>query len=271
MNTPSITSSPVNLRKIVVIGGTGLIGKPIVEKLRSLGHEVVAASPSKGINSVTGEGLAAALAGAHTVIDVANSPSFEDQAVLDFFERSTRNLLAASASAGVRHYVALSVVGTERMLQSGYFRAKLAQESLIKASPLPYTIVRATQFFEFAGGIAYVATEGQTVRLPAALMQPIAAADVSAAVADVALTAPLNGMIEIAGPDLIPQDAFVRSFLQTIGDARTVVTDSAARYFGNIPVNDQTLTPGVNPLLGSIRYADWLAKQASAKAVSVRA
>lgn len=271
MNTPSTPASPVNFQKIVVIGGSGLIGKPVVEKLRGLGHEVVAASPSQGINSVTGEGLATALAGAHTVIDVANSPSFEDQAVLEFFERSTRNLLAASAAAGVRHYVALSVVGTERMLQSGYFRAKLAQESLIKASPLSYTLVRATQFFEFAGGIAHVATEGQTVRLPAALMQPIAAADVSAAVADAALAAPLNDMVEIAGPELIPQDAFVRSFLQTTGDARTVVTDPAARYFGNIPVNDRTLTPGANPRLGATRYADWLAKQAPAQSVSSQA
>ncbi|MEZ0216722.1 MAG: SDR family oxidoreductase [Rariglobus sp.] len=268
MNTQSVSSSSANLQKIVVIGGTGLIGKPIVEKLRSLGHEVVAASPSQGINSVTGEGLATALAGAHTVIDVANSPSFEDQAVLDFFERSTRNLLAASAAAGVRHYVALSVVGTERMLQSGYFLAKLAQESLIKASPLPYTILRATQFFEFAGGIAHVATERQTVRLPSALMQPIAAADVSAAVADAVLAAPLNGMVEVAGPDLLPQDVFVRSFLQTTGDARTVITDPAAFYFGNIPVNDQTLTPGANPRLGATRYTDWLAKQAAVRAVS---
>jgi len=268
MNTQSTTTSPGHHRKIVVIGGTGLIGKPLVEKLRGLGHTVVAASPSRGINAVTGEGLAAALSGAHTVIDVANSPSFEDQAVLDFFERSTRNLLAASAAAGIRHYVALSVVGTERMLQGGYFRAKLAQESLIQASSLPYTLVRATQFFEFAGGIAYVATEGQTIRLPSALMQPIAAADVSAAVGGAALAAPLNGMVEVAGPDLIPQDAFVRDFLAATGDARTVVTDPAARYFGNIPVNDQTLTPGAAPLLGNTRYADWLAKQAAVPAVS---
>ncbi|HEY9247816.1 MAG TPA: NAD(P)H-binding protein [Rariglobus sp.] len=268
MNTQSSSASSANRQKIVVIGGTGLIGKPLVTRLRDLGHTVVAASPSQGVNTVTGEGLAAALAGAHTVIDVANSPSFEDAAVLDFFERSTRNLLAAGATAGVSHYVALSVVGTERMLQSGYFRAKLAQESLIHASPLPHSIVRATQFFEFAGGIAHVATEGKTVRLPSALMQPIAAADVSAAVADVALAAPLNGMIEIAGPDLIPQDAFVRSFLAATGDARTVVTDPSARYFGNIPVNDQTLTPGANPLLGATHYTDWLAKQVPARAVS---
>lgn len=268
MNTQSSSASSANRQKIVVIGGTGLIGKPLVTRLRDLGHTVVAASPSQGVNTVTGEGLAAALAGAHTVFDVSNSPSFEDAAVLDFFERSTRNLLAAGATAGVSHYVALSVVGTHRMLQSGYFRAKLAQESLIQASPLPYSIVRATQFFEFAGGIAHVATEGQTVRLPSALMQPIAAADVSAIMADIALAAPLNGMIEAAGPDLIPQDAFVRSFLEATGDARTVVTDPSARYFGNIPVNDQTLTPGTNPLLGATHYTDWLAKQVPARAVS---
>jgi len=265
MNTTTVSNSSGIRQKIVVIGGTGLIGRGVVEHLRRLGHDVVAASPSKGINAVTGEGLAAALAGATTVIDVANSPSFEDEAVLTFFEQSTRNLLAASAVAGVRHYVALSVVGTERMTQNGYFRAKLSQESLIKASPLPYTIVRATQFFEFAGGIAYVATQGTTVRVPAALMQPIAAADVSTAVADVALATPLNGMVELAGPESIPQDAFVRRFLETTGDARTVVTDPAAGYFGNITVDDQTMRPGVNPLLGAIRYESWLAASAAKK------
>jgi len=263
MNTNTIPSAPPrNRRKIVVIGGTGLIGKPVVEQLRRLGHEVVAASPSLGINAVTGEGLSAALAGAHTVIDVANSPSFEDQAVLDFFERSTRNLLAAGTAAGVRHHVALSVVGTERMTASGYFRAKLAQESLIQASPLPYTILRATQFFEFAGGIAHVATEGRTVRLPPALMQPIAAADVSAAVADVALASPRNGRVEVAGSESIPQDVFVRRFLETTGDTRTVVTDPAAPYFGNIPVDDQTMRPGAHPRLGETRYESWLAAYA---------
>lgn len=271
MNTTSTLPSPGNRRKIVVIGGTGLIGKPLVEKLRNLGHTVVAASPSQGINAVTGEGLSAALAGAHTVIDVSNSPSFEDAAVLAFFEQSTRNLLAAGSAAGVSHYVALSVVGTERMLQGGYFRAKLAQESLIQASSLPYSIVRATQFFEFAGGIAHVATEGQTVRLPSALMQPIAAADVSAAVADVAVAAPLKGMVEVAGPEPIPQDAFVRAFLNATGDTRTVVTDPTARYFGNIPVDDHTLTPGANPLLGPIRFADWLANHAANREVSASA
>jgi uncharacterized protein YbjT (DUF2867 family) len=245
--------------KFVVIGGTGLIGKPVVARLRDLGHTVVVGSPSQGINTVTGEGLAAAFAGAHTVIDVSNSPSFEDAAVLDFFTRSTRNLLAAARTAGVRHLVALSVVGTERMTASGYFRAKLAQESQIKDSSLPYTILRATQFFEFAGGIAYVATTGSNVCLAPALMQPIAAADVSAAVVGVALGAPRNGTVEVAGPESIPQDAFVRRFLETTRDTRTVITDPAAGYFGNIPVNDQTLRPGANPLLGATHYETWLA------------
>jgi uncharacterized protein YbjT (DUF2867 family) len=186
--------------KVVVIGGSGLIGKKVVRNLRQHGHEVLAASPSSGVNTVTGEGLAQALAGAQVVVDVANAPSWEDNAVLAFFETSGHNLLAAEAAAGVGHHVALSVVGTDRLLASGYFRAKLAQEKLIKASPLPYTIVRATQFFEFVGGIAQLATEGQTVRLPPVLMQPIAADDVAAVMADVALAEPLNGTVELAGP-----------------------------------------------------------------------
>ena len=189
--------------KIVVIGGSGLIGKKLVNNLRQHGHEVVAASPSSGVNTVTGEGLAEALAGAQVVVDVANSPSCEDKAVLEFFETSGRNLLAAEAAAGVGHHVALSVVGTDRLLASGYFRAKMAQENLIKASPIPYTIVRATQFFEFVGGIAQSATDGQTVRLPPALMQPIVSDDVAAALADVAVEEPLNGTVELAGPEPI--------------------------------------------------------------------
>ncbi|MET0263597.1 MAG: SDR family oxidoreductase [Rariglobus sp.] len=266
MNHHTASASHNSRQKIVVIGGTGLIGKPLVERLRALGHEVVAASPSKGINAVTGEGLADALAGAHTVIDVANSPSFENQAVLEFFQRSSSNLVAAEIAAGVRHHVALSVVGTDRVPDSGYFLAKLAQETLIKASPIPFTIVRATQFFEFAPGIAYGATQGQTVRLPAVLMQPIAAADVSAAVAETALAAPLNGVVELAGPEPIPQDAFVRRFLAATGDTRTVVTDPTAGYFG-AAINDQSLTPtaGLTPLLGATRYTDWL----NARAVAV--
>jgi uncharacterized protein YbjT (DUF2867 family) len=196
--------------KIVVIGGSGLIGSKVVKNLLQRGHEVVAASPSTGVNTITGEGLAKALAGAQVVVDVANAPSWEDQAILEFFEKSERNLLAAEAAAAVGHHVALSVVGTERLLASGYFRAKLAQENLIKASPIPYTIVRATQFFEFVGSIAQFATEGATVRLPSALMQPIVSDDVAAALADVAIAEPLNDTVELAGPEPIRMDELVR-------------------------------------------------------------
>lgn len=247
--------------KIVVVGGTGLIGKKVVSNLLQRGHEVVAAAPSSGVNTITGEGLAEALAGAQVVVDVANAPLWEDKAVLEFFETSGRNLLAAEAAAGVGHHVALSVVGTERLLTSGYFRAKLAQESLIKASPIPYTIIRATQFFEFVGGIAQAATEGQTVRVPAALMQPIVSDDVAAAVADIALAQPRNGMVELAGPEPIRQDELVRQFLSATGDPRTVVTDASALYFG-IALNDQSLTPGDKPILGPTRFADWLSRSA---------
>lgn len=245
--------------KIVVIGGSGLIGKKVVANLRQHGHEVVAASPSSGVNTVTGEGLAQALAGAQVVVDVANAPSWEDAAVLAFFETSGRNLLSAEAAAGVGHHVALSVVGTERLLASGYFRAKLAQEELIKSSPIPYTIVRATQFFEFVGGIAQAATEGQAVRLPPALMQPIGSDDVAAVMADVAVAAPLNGTVDLAGPESIRQDELVRQFFKATGDTRTVITDPQALYFG-IAVDDRSLTPGDHPRLGHTRFADWLAK-----------
>src|SRR3954452_12189650 len=246
--------------RIVVIGGTGLIGKKVVMNLRQHGHEVLAASPSSGVNAVTGEGLAQALAGAQVVIDVANAPSWEDNAVLAFFETSGRNLLAAEAAAGVGHHVALSVVGTDRLLASGYFRAKLAQENLIKASPIPYTIVRATQFFEFVGGIAQSATEGQTVRLPPVLMQPIASDDVAAGMADAALAEPLNGTVDLAGPEPIRQDDLVRQFLNATGDARKVVADAKALYYG-IEVNDQSLMPGDKPRLGPTRFADWFKHQ----------
>lgn len=245
--------------KIVVIGGSGLIGKKVVTNLRERGHEVVAASPSLGVNTVTGEGLAQALAGAQVVVDVANAPSWEDKAVLTFFETSGRNLLAAEAAAGIGHHVALSVVGTDRLLASGYFRAKLAQEKLIKMSPIPYTIVRATQFFEFVGGIAQFSTEGQTVRLPPVLMQPIAADDVAVAMADAALAEPLNGTVDLAGPEPIRQDDLVRQFLKATGDARKVVTDPKALYYG-VAVDDRSLMPGNNPRLGSTRFADWLAR-----------
>ena len=247
--------------KIVVIGGSGLIGKKVVTNLHQHGREVVAASPSSGVNTVTGEGLAQALAGAQMVVDVANAPSWDDNAVLAFFETSGRNLLAAEAAAGVGHHVALSVVGTDRLLASGYFRAKMAQEKLIKASPIPYTIVRATQFFEFVGGIAKSATEEHTVRLPPVLMQPVAADDVAAVVAGVALTEPLNGTFELSGPERIRQDDFVRQFLTATGDARTVITDPKALYSGST-VNDQSLTPGENPRLGTTRFSDWLSRNA---------
>jgi uncharacterized protein YbjT (DUF2867 family) len=247
--------------KIIVIGGSGLIGKKVVKNLRQQGHEVVAASPSSGVNTVTGEGLAQALAGAQVVVDVANAPSWEDKAVLEFFETSGRNLLAAEAAAGVGHHVALSVVGTDRLLASGYFRAKMAQENLIKTSSIPYTIVRATQFFEFVGSIAQLATEGQTVRLPPVLMQPIVSDDVAAVVAEVAVKEPLNSTIELAGPEPIRQDDLVRQFLKATGDTRTVITDSNALYYG-IAVNDQSLTPGDNPRLGPTRFADWLTRTA---------
>ena len=247
--------------KITVIGGSGIIGKKVVRNLRQQGHEVVAASPSSGVNTVTGEGLAQALAGAQVVVDVANAPSWEEKAVLAFFETSGRNLLAAEAAAGVSHHVALSVVGTDRLLAGAYFRAKMAQENLIKASPIPYTIVRATQFFEFVGGIAQAATEGQTVRLPPVLMQPIASDDVAAVMSDVALGEPLNGTVELAGPEPIRQDELVRRFLKATGDGRTVITDPKALYYG-IAVNDQSLTPGDHPRLGPTRFADWLSRNA---------
>jgi uncharacterized protein YbjT (DUF2867 family) len=247
--------------KIIVIGGTGLIGTKVVKNLRDKGHEVVAASPSKGINSVTGEGLAQALAGGQVVVDVANAPSWEDKAVLAFFETSGRNLLAGEAAAGVGHHVALSVVGTDRLLASGYFRAKMAQENLIKASSIPYTIVRSTQFFEFVSGIAQLATEGQTVRLPAAMMQPIVSDDVADVVVDVALAKPLNSTIDLAGPEPIRMDELVRQFLSANGDTRKVITDARALYYG-INVNEQSLTPGENPRLGTTRFSDWLSRAA---------
>jgi uncharacterized protein YbjT (DUF2867 family) len=245
--------------KIVIIGGSGLIGTKLVNKLRPLGHEVVAASPTSGVNTITGEGLATALAGAQVVVDVANSPSWEDKAVLEFFETSGRNLLAAEAVAGVGHHVALSVVGTERLLASGYFRAKMAQENLIKASPVPYTIVRATQFFEFVGGIAQSATDGQTVRLSPALVQPIVSDDVAAALTEVTLGTPVNGTVELAGPEPIRLDELVRQFLSAHRDARKVTTDVHALYFG-IELNDQSLTPGDNPRIGPTRFEDWLSR-----------
>src|SRR6202045_4247189 len=218
--------------KIVVIGGTGLIGSKAAALLRAGGHEVVGASPKSGINTITGEGLKEAMAGAQVVIDLANSPSFEDKAVLEFFETSGRNLLAAEAAAGIRHHVALSIVGTDRTPDNGYFRAKVAQEKLIEASATPYTIIRSTQFLEFLGGIAASGTDGNTVRISPGLFQPIAADDVAAIVADVALAAPRNGIIEIAGPERAPFNEIVARYLKAVGDPRTVVSDPEARYFG---------------------------------------
>jgi uncharacterized protein YbjT (DUF2867 family) len=246
--------------KIVIIGGSGLIGKKVVANLRQRGHEALAASPSSGVNAVTGEGLAQALSGARVVVDVANAPSWEDSAVLAFFQTSSRNLLAAEAAAGVGHHVALSVVGTDRLLASGYFRAKLAQENLIKASSVPYTIVRATQFFEFVGGIAQAATQGSEVRLPSAMMQPIVSDDVAAVMADVALEAPLNGTFDLGGPQPIRQDELVRQLLKATGDARTVVTDPRALYYG-IAVDDRSLMPDDKARLGPTRFADWISRR----------
>jgi uncharacterized protein YbjT (DUF2867 family) len=251
--------------KIVVIGGTGLIGTKLVNNLRHRGQEVVAASPSSGVNSFTGEGLAEALTGAQVVIDVANAPSWEDKAVLEFFETAGRNLLAAEAATGVRHHVALSIVGADRLPASGYLRAKVAQENLIKKSGIPFTIVRSTQFFEFAKGIVESATEGQTVRLSPALFQPIAADDVATALTGLALAKPLNDAIEIAGPEPIRMDEFGRRFLSATRDPRKVTTDAHARYFGT-ELNDQSLTPGDNTRIGPTRFEEWLNRFTAQKA-----
>jgi len=245
--------------KVVVIGGSGLIGSKVVNKLRKLGHEVIAASPSSGVNTLTGEGLADAMAGAQVVVDVSNSPCFEDRAVLAFFETSGRNLLAAEAAAGVKHHVALSVVGTDRLPDSGYFRAKVAQETLIKASRTPYTILRSTQFFEFLNGIVQSAAEGQTIRLSPALVQPVVSDDVADALVDVALAPPVNGTVELAGPERIGLDKLVGQYLSAQQDARRVVADVHARYFG-AELNDQSLTPGENARIGPTRFEAWLSR-----------
>jgi uncharacterized protein YbjT (DUF2867 family) len=249
--------------KIVVLGGTGLIGSKVVNLLRARGHEVVAASPSQGINSITGGGLTEALTGTQVVVDVTNSPSWEDKAVLEFFETSTRNVLAAEAKTGVGHHVAISIVGTDQLPGSGYMRAKVAQEKLIKASPIPYTILRATQFFEFVGRIADGATSGQSVHLPSVLFQPIFSDDLAANVAKIAVAKPLNGTIEIAGPDAIPFDEVVREYLAAHHDPRTVVRDEQARYFGTTLEKRSLVPAGENPLLGSVHFADWLSQTAS--------
>jgi uncharacterized protein YbjT (DUF2867 family) len=242
--------------KIVVIGGTGLIGSKVVARLRQAGHEVIAASPATGVNTITGEGLSQAMAGTQVVVDLANSPSFEDKAVKEFFETSGRNLLSAAAAAGVRHHVALSIVGTDRT-DNGYFRAKVAQEKLIVASGIPYTIIRATQFLEFLGGIADSSAHGNKVRLPPILFQPIAAEDVAANVADVALATPRNGIVEIAGPERAPFNEIVARYLKAVGDPREVVRDPEAGYWGG-RVEERSLVPLGEARLGPTRLEDWL-------------
>lgn len=245
--------------KIVVIGGSGLIGSKLVRKLREHDHDVVAASPESGVNTLTGEGLAEALDGADVVVDVSNSPSFEDAAVLKFFETSTGNLLKAEAAAGVGHHVALSVVGTDRLSESGYFRAKIAQEKLIKSSSIPYSIVHATQFFEFIKRIADGSMEGNTVRLAPVLIQPMASEDVASAVGRVAIGAPVNGIVEVAGPEKFRLDELIRHFLSKHDDPREVITDPHARYFG-AELGERTLVPGDDARLAETRFDDWLSQ-----------
>ncbi len=243
--------------KVVVIGGSGLIGSKLVTKLREQGHEAIAASPKSGVNSITGEGLAEALKAASVVVDVTNSPSWEDAAVMTFFETSTRNLLAYEAAASVKHHVALSVVGTERLLASGFFRAKMAQENLIKASSIPYTIIRATQFFEFVNGIADFSTDGNKVRLPTALIQPMAADDVANAVGRIATGLPVNGTVEVGGPEKFRLDELVGQFLAARKDPREVIADPHASYYG-VELSDRTLLPGDGARLGEMRFTDWI-------------
>ena len=243
--------------KIVVIGGTGLIGSKLVTRLDEQGHDAVPASPDSGVNTITGEGLADAFAGAAVVVDVSNSPSFEDAAVLEFFETSTRNILAAESDAGVGHHVALSVVGTQRLTESGYFRAKIAQEELIADASIPYSIVHATQFYEFVRSIAAGATEGDKVRLAHVLIQPIAADDVAAAVGRVAVGSPLNGIVEVAGPEQFHLDDLIRLGLRARGDRREVIADPRAPYFG-AQLSERILLPGDDARLAQIRFEDWL-------------
>jgi uncharacterized protein YbjT (DUF2867 family) len=252
--------------KIVVIGGSGLIGSKLVTKLREHGHEAIAASPNSGVNTLTGEGLAEALKGASVVVDVSNSPAWEDAAVMKFFETSTRNLLAYEAAAGVGHHVALSVVGSERLLESGYFRAKIAQEKLIKESSIPYTIVRATQFFEFLKGLADISIDGDKVHLPPVLFQPMAADDVASGVGRIAVSPPVNGIVEIGGPEQFRLDELVRRRLATLKDSREVITDPHARYSG-AEVSERTLVPGDDARLGETRFETWLT-QSAAKAAA---
>jgi len=255
--------------KIVVIGGTGLVGSKLVTKLNQEGHQAVAASPSRGVNTITGEGVAAAMDGASVVVDVSNSPSFEYRAALEFFQTSTRNLETAETAAGVGHHVALSVVGTDRLAESGYFRAKIAQEALIKASSIPYSIVHATQFFEFVKSIADAATDGNTVRLAPVLFQPMASDDVATAVGRIAVGAPVNGVIEVGGPEQFRFDALIRHFLGSRNDPREVVADPEALYFGAM-LAERTLVPEEDAMRGEIRFDDWLSQSAIGKEVAGR-
>ena len=249
--------------KIVVIGGTGLIGSKLVAELDEQRHEAVPAAPNTGVNTITGEGLSEALEGAEVVVDVSNAPDWEDDAVMNFFQTSTRNLLTAEEAAGVGHHVALSVVGTDRLTESGYFRAKLAQERLIEDSPIPYSIVHATQFFEFLTGIADSATEGNTVHLPPAMIQPMAAVDVAAAVGRVAVGSPVNGIVEVAGPEQFRLDELIRGQLKAAGDPREVIADPQARYYGISP-SERTLLPGDDATLAETRLEDWAKQPANA-------
>lgn len=255
--------------KIVVIGGSGLIGSKLVTKLKQQGHEAVAASPSRGVNTITGEGVAAAMEGASVVVDVSNSPSFEYRAALEFFQTSTRNLQAAETAAGVGHHVALSVVGTDRLTESGYFRAKIAQEALIKASSIPYSIVHATQFFEFIKSIADAATDGNTIRLAPVLFQPMASDDVATAVGRIASDAPVNGVVEVGGPEQFRFDRLIRHFLGSQNDPREVVADPEALYFGAV-LAERTLVPEDDALLGETRFDDWLSRSAAGKEVAAQ-
>lgn len=250
--------------KIVVIGGSGLIGSQLVNKLRQLGHTVISASPDSGVNTITGEGLDEAMGNTDVVVDVSNSPSFEDNAVLDFFKRSTTNLIVAADDAGVKHYVALSIVGADRLPESGYLRAKVEQEQLIKDAGTPYSILRSTQFFEFAERIAKEATIGGEVHISPAAFQPIASAEAVAALADIVVGTPLNATVEVAGPVRMPMSEFIRYYLNSTEDSRQLVADKHARYFGT-ELNDESLVPGVNPRLGKITYEDWFSTRLVSK------
>jgi|SRR5262245_32711291 len=261
LRSGSVENEGETIMKVVVIGGTGLIGSKLVNKLREQGHEAVAAAPNTGVNTLTGEGLAEVLKGASVVVDVSNSPSWEDAEVLKFFETSTRNLLTYEAAAGVKHHVALSVVGTDRLSESGYFRAKIAQEKLIQGSSIPYSIVHATQFFEFLKGLADISSDGNKVRLPHVLFQPMAAEDVAEAVGRVAVGAPVNGIVEVAGPEQFRVDELVRRRLAALKDPREVIADPNARYSG-AKVTEKTLVPESDARLGEMRFETWLTQSA---------